>query len=82
MFRKAGQEAVLLFNPIASDLDEMRPSVLPNLLMAVKSNIAKGYGNVALFEVGPQFFGRKPKEQTLVAARRALRYDFQKSLDG
>lgn len=68
MFRKAGQEAVLLFNPIASDLDEMRPSVLPNLLMAVKNNIAKGYGNVALFEVGPQFFGRKPKEQTLVAA--------------
>ena len=67
-FLKDGQEAVLLFNPIASDLNEMRPSVLPNLLLGVKNNIAKGYGNVSLFEVGPEFLGRRPKEQRLVAA--------------
>lgn len=66
-FRK-GKEPVLLFNPIATDLDEMRPSVLPNLLLAVKNNVARGYGNVALFEVGPEFFGRKPGEQNQVAA--------------
>ncbi len=66
-FRK-GKEPVLLFNPIAADLDEMRPSVLPNLLLAVKNNVARGYGNVALFEVGPEFFGRKPGEQNQVAA--------------
>ncbi len=66
-FRK-GKEPVLLFNPIAADLDEMRPSLLPNLLLAVKNNAARGYGNVALFEVGPEFFGRKPGEQNQVAA--------------
>ena len=66
-FRK-GKEPVLLFNPIAADLDEMRPSVLPNLLLAVKNNTARGYGNVALFEVGPEFYGRKPGEQNQVAA--------------
>ena len=27
-----------------------------------------GYGNVALFEVGPEFYGRKPGEQNQVAA--------------
>lgn len=66
-FRK-GREPVLLFNPIAADLDEMRPSVLPNLLLAVRNNTARGYGNVALFEVGPEFYGRKPGEQNQVAA--------------
>lgn len=66
-FRK-GKEAVLLCNPIAADLDEMRPSILPNLLLATKNNIARGYGNVSLFEVGPEFYGRKPGEQNQVAA--------------
>ena len=66
-FRK-GREAIKLFNPIAADLDEMRPSVLPNLLIGLKNNIVKGYANVALFEVGPEFYGRKPGEQILTAA--------------
>ncbi len=66
-FRK-GQEAILLQNPIAKELNEMRPSILPNLLMAAKNNIARGYGNVALFEVGPEFTARKPEEQHLVAS--------------
>ncbi len=62
MFRKS-DDAVLLYNPIASDLDEMRPSLLPNLLLAVKNNAARGFGNVALFEVGPEFYGREPGQQ-------------------
>ena len=67
-FRRKNDDVVLLMNPIAADLNEMRPSVLPNLLLGAKNNIARGYGNVALFEVGPEFFGRKPGQQTLVAA--------------
>ena len=67
-FRRQNDDVVLLMNPIAADLNEMRPSVLPNLLLGAKNNIARGYGNVALFEVGPEFFGRKPGQQTLVAA--------------
>ena len=67
MFRQSA-EAILLYNPIASDLNEMRPSLLPNLLLAVKNNAARGYANVSLFEVGPAFYGREPGEQYVVAA--------------
>lgn len=62
-----GKEEVRLCNPITSELDVMRPSVLPNLLLGLKNNIARGYANVAIFEVGPAFYGRKPMEQNMVA---------------
>ena len=67
LFRK-GKDAVKLYNPITAELDEMRPSVLPNLLLGVKNNAAKGQGNVSLFEVGPEFYGCRPGEQVMVAA--------------
>lgn len=66
-FRK-GNEAILLQNPIVKELNEMRPSILPNLLLAVKNNIAHGYSNLALFEVGPEFTGRNPNEQHTAAS--------------
>ena len=46
-------EALRVDNPISSDLDAMRPSILPNLLQAAQRNAARGYHDVALFEVGP-----------------------------
>jgi phenylalanyl-tRNA synthetase beta chain len=55
-------------NPISSDLDVMRPSILPNLLTAAQRNADRGYGDVALFEVGPQYRGDTPEGQALVAA--------------
>ena len=55
-------------NPISSELDVMRPSVLPNLIAAASRNLARGVGDVALFEIGPQFDGPNPGEQRLVAA--------------
>ena len=64
---RQNEDAVLLYNPITAELDEMRPSILPNLLLAVKNNIARGYDNLALFEVGPAFYGRNPGEQDQVA---------------
>lgn len=67
-----GNQAILLTNPIASELDEMRPSALPNLLLACKNNAARGADSISLFEVGPQFYGYKPGEQKLVAA--GIRY--------
>jgi len=54
-----------LLNPISSDLDFMRPSIIPNLLEAAKRNIARDYLNLALFEVGPQF---SDSTQQMVAA--------------
>ena len=71
-FRTSEDKAVKLINPIASELDEMRPSVLPNLLIGARNNIVRGTNSVSLFEVGPEFFGRKPKEQHLVTA--GIRY--------
>lgn len=68
-FHKKGQDdKVLIENPITVDLDEMRPSILPNLLIAAQNNIARGYANVSLFEVGPEFFGRMPNEERMVAS--------------
>ena len=66
-FRR-GNEGVLIQNPIITEFDEMRPSVLPNLLIGAKNNIARGYPNMALFEVVPEFYGRNPGEQRTVAS--------------
>jgi phenylalanyl-tRNA synthetase beta chain len=56
-----------LVNPIASDLDAMRPSIVPNLLMAAKRNLDRGLGDLALFEVAPQYRDASPTGQTLAA---------------
>jgi phenylalanyl-tRNA synthetase beta chain len=59
---------VTLANPISADLDAMRPSLIPNLASAAGRNAARGFADVALFEVGPRFEGPKPGQQALVAA--------------
>lgn len=48
-------ESLRLLNPIAADLDQMRPTPLVNLLAAVERNTARGYADLGLFEVGPGF---------------------------
>ncbi len=64
-FRKDGEKAVVLANPIASDLGSMRPNLLPGLLLAVGRNMDRGFAQIALFETGPQFSGDEPGDQTL-----------------
>jgi len=59
---------LLLANPISADLDRMRPSILPNLVLAAKRNADRGYGDAALFEVGPQFQTPKPDGQQMMAS--------------
>ena len=59
---------VNLANPISSDLDVLRPSLIPNLAAAAGRNAARGFHDCALFEIGPRFEGPKPGQQTLVAA--------------
>jgi phenylalanyl-tRNA synthetase beta chain len=63
-----GGPELTLANPISADLDQMRPSLLPNLLTAAGRNAARGLGDVALFEVGPRYEGIRPKDQRLTAA--------------
>ncbi|WP_309090575.1 phenylalanine--tRNA ligase subunit beta [Phenylobacterium sp.] len=58
-----GQAELVLANPIASDLDCMRPSALPNLIEAAARNARRGFADAALFEVGPNFRGDKPADQ-------------------
>ncbi|HEY0146710.1 MAG TPA: phenylalanine--tRNA ligase subunit beta, partial [Methylovirgula sp.] len=41
-----GDDSLVLANPIASDLSDMRPSLLPGLIAASKRNAARGFGDV------------------------------------
>lgn len=61
-----GATVLELVNPISSELAAMRPSILPNLLNAVQKNVDRGVGEIALFELGPQYRGAEPDEQDVV----------------
>ncbi|OAN51111.1 phenylalanine--tRNA ligase subunit beta [Paramagnetospirillum marisnigri] len=63
-----GAPEMHLANPISSDLDVMRPSVLPNLVTASGRNADRGMKDLGLFEIGPQFDGPEPGQQRQVAA--------------
>jgi phenylalanyl-tRNA synthetase beta chain len=69
-----GSAALALANPIAAELSDMRPSLIPGLLIAAQKNADRGFADVALFEVGQVFKGDRPEDQLTAAAalRRAL----------
>lgn len=62
-----GQASLALANPIASDLSDMRPSLMPGLIAAAGRNANRGFGDVALFEVGQIFLGDSDKDQRMAA---------------
>ena len=66
-FGEASQ-ALALQNPIAADLDQMRPSPLATLALAAARNAARGFPDLALFEIGPGFRDPSPDGQALIAA--------------
>lgn len=68
LFGSNDNPALALTNPISSELTQMRPSIIPNLIDAAQKNADKGYGNAALFEVGPAFTSAKVDGQKTVAA--------------
>ena len=63
-----GSDAVRVDNPISSEMSHLRPDLLPGLLRAAARNQARGFADMALFEVGPAFHGGEPAEQHLQAA--------------
>ena len=69
-----GQPELTLANPIAAELSDMRPSLIPGLVASVQKNADRGYGDVGLFEVGQIFKGDQPQDQFIAATgvRRAL----------
>ena len=63
-----GESPIALANPISTDLEIMRPSVLPNLVAAAGRNLDRGTADPALFEIGAQFDGPEPGQQQLAVA--------------
>ena len=63
-----GGDDLVVDNPISSELDCMRPSILPNLIQAAGRNKDRGVALVALFEVGPIYLNDSEKGQQLWAS--------------
>jgi phenylalanyl-tRNA synthetase beta chain len=61
----ATPDVLRLKNPIAADLDQLRPSPLATLVQAVRRNASRGETDIGLFEVGPAYAG---SGQALVCA--------------
>ncbi|MGY8983537.1 MAG: phenylalanine--tRNA ligase subunit beta [Sphingomonadales bacterium] len=59
---------LILDNPVSSDLNAMRPNLLPNLITAAGRNSDRGIKSVALFEAGNQFYSDKIDGQNFVIA--------------
>ena len=62
-----GARQLKLANPIAADMSDMRPSLLPGLLSAAQRNADRGFADLALFEVSGTYEGDKPEDQRRVA---------------
>ncbi len=63
-----GKPELALANPIAADLSDMRPSLIPGLVAAAQRNADRGFPDTALFEVGQIFKGDRPDDQFTAAA--------------
>ena len=53
--RDAAAPAVALQNPLSSDMNVLRPSLLPGLLDSLRHNVSRKNDDVALFEIGRVF---------------------------
>src|SRR5260370_26378984 len=63
-----GGSDLALANPIAGDLCDMRPGLLPGLVAAAQANADRGFPDVALFEVGQVFRGDRAEDQLIAAS--------------
>jgi phenylalanyl-tRNA synthetase beta chain len=72
-----GKPELALANPIAAELSDMRPSLIPGLVMSAQRNADRGSADVALFEVGQIFKGDQPQDQFTAAG--GLRHGLAKA---
>jgi phenylalanyl-tRNA synthetase beta chain len=63
-----GDDVRQLENPIAAEMDALRPTPLPSLLAAAARNQARGFADLMLFEIGAAFQSGMPGAQQTVAA--------------
>jgi phenylalanyl-tRNA synthetase beta chain len=64
----SGAPTLALANPIAAELSDMRPSLIPGLVKAAQGNADRGFADTALFEIGQIFKGDAPEDQFTAAA--------------
>jgi phenylalanyl-tRNA synthetase beta chain len=62
----AAGETIALANPLSSDMNVLRPGLLPGLLDSLRHNVARKSHDVALFEIG-RVFGAPARESRRVA---------------
>ncbi|MEM7301498.1 MAG: phenylalanine--tRNA ligase subunit beta [Pseudomonadota bacterium] len=62
-----GDPSLTLSNPIAAGMSDMRPSLLPSLIMAGQRNADHGFPDSTLFEVAHVYHGDQPSDQHRVA---------------
>jgi len=79
---EGGTDATKLENPISSEMSHLRPALLPGLLQAAARNQARGYMDLALFEVGAAFQGGEPGEQHVLATGLLVGHSGPKDLRG
>ena len=78
--RVKNEELVTLANPLSSDMDVLRPSLLPGLIHSLRHNVSRKNHDVALFEIGRVFAavnGQVKEERRLAIAltgQRALSF--------
>jgi phenylalanyl-tRNA synthetase beta chain len=63
-------DSVMLSNPLSSDMDVLRPSLLPGLIHSLRHNVSRKNEDVALFEIGRVFRKAAPGSTTGGAAGR------------
>jgi phenylalanyl-tRNA synthetase beta chain len=72
-----GAQAPVLSRPLSSDMNVLRPSLLPGLLDALRHNAARQNNDVALFEIGRVFLqaeGKIKEERRLAIAMTGRRF--------
>ncbi|HEX4644851.1 MAG TPA: phenylalanine--tRNA ligase subunit beta, partial [Verrucomicrobiae bacterium] len=74
--RQRAAEPALLQNPLSSDMNALRPSLLPGLLDSLRHNLSRKNNRVALFEIGRVFVqenGQIREERRMAVALTGLR---------
>jgi phenylalanyl-tRNA synthetase beta chain len=63
--KRSNSDYIALENPLSSDMDVLRPGLLPGLLDSLRHNLARNNQDVALFELGRVFTqtGGNPREE-------------------
>jgi len=68
--RVSSAETVALANPLSSDMDVLRPSLLPGLIHSLRHNLSRKNYDVALFEVGRVFNVKQAGSSSYAEERR------------